>query len=546
MHKRTQLILLILSALVLFFLRLGAPSLYQVAEARNAECAREMMRRNDWVVPIFNGKLRTDKPALEYFAMIAAYRIQGVSEGSARFFSAVCGLLLIIATFLFASRHLGQAAAWWAALCLLASPHLIFQFRLATPDPYLILTDTLALFAFYEGWYAYAGHRRRAWGWYGAMYALLGLAFLAKGPVGILLPAAAILVFLIGKRQFSWQTIRQLRPWWGVLILGACAAPWYILVHIRTQGAWARGFFLEHNLHRFDGSMGGHGGIFLLTFAFVAVGMLPFSVFAVQSVRDAWKERKRQDLILFCLIALGSVVIFYAISRTKLINYTVPCYPFVALVTGWWIDRLSRTPGRFHQARVAFLVLGILTSLFPVATFMWIRTQPALTTLGWISLCMLLYPLGVWTGYGMFVKGKFSRSISVIAATFMLATAILFLGPYPVLDSHTPMRKAAALFYPGRPVAAYRSFNNAFVFYARHPIGVLEDTAAVRAFLTKHPEGLILSRDKHPDALEEMAGLREIRNDPEIFSSHPSRIFRLDAARPNPQPLILNRVKTTP
>lgn len=534
MHKRTQLILVILFSLVLFFLRLGAASVYQVAEARNAECAREMMVRNDWITPVFNGKLRTDKPALEYFAMIAAYRIAGVSEGSARFFSAVCGLLLVIATFLFASRHLGRTAAWWAALCLLASPHLIFQFRLATPDPYLILADTLALYAYYEGRSAYGARRPHGWGWYGAMYALLGVAVLAKGPVGVLLPGLAILAFLILKKEFTWRSIRQLRPWWGLLILGICAAPWYILVHLRTGGAWTRGFFLEHNLHRFDGSMGGHGGIFLLTFAFVAVGMLPFSVFCVQSIRDAWKERKRQSLMLFSVIAFFSVVIFYAVSRTKLINYTVPAYPFLALMTGYWLSRVS-APHRFSHLRIPFVVLGIVTSLLPVAAFIWVRTQPALAGLEWISLCVLLYPAGVWVGYGILLRGNFFRSISVLAAGFMLATMVLFLGPYPVLDSRTPMRKAASIFYPGRPVAAFRRFNNAFVFYARRPIVVVSDTAAVSAFLRTHPDGLILSSERHPEALNSMAGLQEIRNDAEVFNSRPSRIYRrkdITPARP--------------
>ena len=528
MGKPAQLLFLVAACAAMFFLRLGATSVYQVAEARNAECAREMMQRNDWVVPVFNGRLRTDKPALEYFFMIAAYRLGGVSEGSARFFSAVCGVLLIIATFLFASRHLGTGAAWWAALVLLASPHLIFQFRLATPDPYLILATTVALYAFYEGWCASGVPGSRWRGWYLAMYLLLGVAFLAKGPVGVLLPGVTILVFLLVKRQFGWQRIRQLAPWWGVLVMAAVAAPWYILVDARTHGAWTRGFFLEHNLDRFGGAMGGHGGIFLVTFLFVAVGMLPFSILFIGGARDIWRETKRRDLLLFSLIALAVVVVFYAVSRTKLINYTVPCYPFLALMTAWWIGQLTAGGNAVRRARLSVLVVAVVASLLPVAAYAWTRTQPVLRPMGWIALVVLIYPAGCWTAYRMMRRGRRTRSLVTLAVTFMAGTLALLTGPYPALDHLTPVRKAqGSTVYPGRPVAAFGSFNNAFVFYARHPITELPDTAAVRRFLAAHPDGLILSRGRGPGPLDQMSGLREIRRDPEIFNSHPSRIFGL-------------------
>ena len=73
-------ILVLLLSVLLFFSFLGGTSVFQVAEARNAECAREMMEHKEWVVPTFNGELRTDKPALEYYGMMAGFWILGVNE----------------------------------------------------------------------------------------------------------------------------------------------------------------------------------------------------------------------------------------------------------------------------------------------------------------------------------------------------------------------------------------------------------------------------------------------------------------------------------
>ena len=75
--------------------------IYILDEAKNAECAREMLVSGDYIVPYFNGQLRTDKPPLHYFFMVISYKLFGVSAFSARFFSAVFGALTILISFFF-------------------------------------------------------------------------------------------------------------------------------------------------------------------------------------------------------------------------------------------------------------------------------------------------------------------------------------------------------------------------------------------------------------------------------------------------------------
>ena len=52
---------------------LGGPRLWDRDEPRNAGCAWEMLARGDWVVPVFNGELRTHKPVLLYWCIMASY-----------------------------------------------------------------------------------------------------------------------------------------------------------------------------------------------------------------------------------------------------------------------------------------------------------------------------------------------------------------------------------------------------------------------------------------------------------------------------------------
>ena len=79
---------IVLAASVVFFTNLGAVRLFDKDETLYASCAREMLQRGDWVVPVFNGELFPDKPPLMYWLMISGYSLFGVTEFAARFWSA--------------------------------------------------------------------------------------------------------------------------------------------------------------------------------------------------------------------------------------------------------------------------------------------------------------------------------------------------------------------------------------------------------------------------------------------------------------------------
>ena len=125
-------------AFLLYTINNGAFSIYILDEAKNTECAREMFEKGDWIVPTFNYNLRTDKPPLHYFFVMGSFKLFGVNEWAARFFSGVFGALTILITFLYTRRFANRKTALWTVFALLASVHLCIQFHLAVPDPYLI------------------------------------------------------------------------------------------------------------------------------------------------------------------------------------------------------------------------------------------------------------------------------------------------------------------------------------------------------------------------------------------------------------------------
>src|SRR5207244_3815183 len=77
---------------------LGSISLWDVDEGLNAEAAREMLESGDWVVPTFNFKPRTSKPALLYWLQALAYQRFGINEFAARLPSVLAGAAAVLLT----------------------------------------------------------------------------------------------------------------------------------------------------------------------------------------------------------------------------------------------------------------------------------------------------------------------------------------------------------------------------------------------------------------------------------------------------------------
>ena len=187
--------MIFISAFALYASNIGGVSIYIVDEAKNAGCAGEMFIKKEFVVPTFNGKLRTDKPPLHYYFMMTSYRIFGINAFAARFFSALFGALTILITYLYVKKYSDKITAFLTTLILLASVHLSIQFHLAVPDPYLIFFLSVAFMSFYS---AITEHKKV---YLYSMYISMGLGMLTKGPVAVVLPASqptvVVLVFAL-------------------------------------------------------------------------------------------------------------------------------------------------------------------------------------------------------------------------------------------------------------------------------------------------------------------------------------------------------------
>ncbi len=494
---------LFLFAFGLYLFNTWGVSIYILDEAKNSTCAREMLESRNWLVPTFNFDLRTDKPPLHYFFMMLSYAVFGVNTFAARFFSAVFGALSILITFQYTRRFSNVHTAFWTAVILLASIHLSVQFHLAVPDPYLIFFITWSLFAFYA---AIHGNSKLEWVW---MYLAISMATLSKGPVAILLPGFIFLLYLLLTKNLKWSVIQRAKPFIGVLLVLAMVLPWYILNGLATDWEWTRGFFLEHNLERFSGEMEGHGGIFLITILFVLVGLLPFAFLLPQAVIYAIKKRNN-SFVLFSLITGLTIVGFFSVSQTKLPNYTVPSYPFLAVVMAFYLQENIRS---FKQIRVGFFIMFTIGILLPIAAFFGMKYDPSLAPIPHLSYWLFVLPIILFLAY--LQRKNVQHFLLLIGFSGVLSALVFFAIIYPRIDRQNPVSKSLDLL-TNHEVVYYRKFNPSFAFYLQKKIeGIAADD--IESFLEKYPEGRIISTTKWIEEIELPDNAKVIFSDKDLF-----------------------------
>lgn len=318
-----------LALLAITLFQLGAAPLFDVDEGAFSEATREMLASGDWLHTTLNGEDRFDKPIGVYWLQALSVSLLGLSEFALRLPSALCAWGWAMAVWAFARPRLGERTATSAALMLVTSLGVVAIGRAATADA---LLNFLLVLATFDGWrWLESGAKaplRRAFAW-------MGLGLLAKGPVAVLVPVAAVGLWLLS--QGDWRALgRRLVaavtdvPAWALLV--GIAAPWYAYALHRHGQAFIDGFFVRHNLSRYTGTLEQHGGSAGYYLVVLPLLLLPWAPLLVGVARQSlahWRDPLGRFLLGWGLF----VLVFFSLSGTKLPHYVLyGATPFVLLM----------------------------------------------------------------------------------------------------------------------------------------------------------------------------------------------------------------------
>jgi 4-amino-4-deoxy-L-arabinose transferase len=389
--QRRSLLLGFLAAVLLAAWAVGlfARGFWTPDEPREADIAWRMSWQADRAVPLLAGDAFCEKPPFTYWVAAGAIRLFGESPGTARLPNLLYALIAALATALLARRAAGPIAGAVAAAAI-GSFLLSYQVAiwLATDAP-LLAAVALALLGEFIGFYA-TSRRERLRG-YLLMHAALGVGFLCKSAAALMVPALAFCCLIVWERRF-----RELLRWelWltsllQLLIVGA----WIFRVYVGSDGpAHLQVFFWNNLIGRvtavaapaelqYASAHRNSPGKYLIE---LPIYLWPWTLLVVAAVRRAWRERAApadSGCPAFAAAVFLPTLLVLSFAATARNIYLAPALPGLALLLGWWGQRLVRGADRWDVAALrgtAVLLFAAAAAFGIAAALAAVSAEPAL------------------------------------------------------------------------------------------------------------------------------------------------------------------------
>lgn len=470
-RERRALMALLLLFVALLFLELPGSWLLEPDEARYAEVPREMLASHDYVTPQLNDAHYFEKPPLLYWANALSMRVFGLNAYAARLPTRLAALGT--AAIVLVELETPALPGWglWAALILLSAPLSFILGRYNLTDGILTCAMTGAFFAL-RRFLAARERGARAAGALAALGACVALAVLAKGLIGIVFPGLVLLIWagITGRWRRVGDALWSPAP----IVFLVLAVPWFVLVQ-RAAPAFDSIFFVREHFSRFATSEAKRAGpIYYFVAAFIA-GFVPWTFVTPRSVRqvvDAWRARAaaHADELFFAIWFLV-ILVFFSVSRSKLLPYILPAFPAAAALVARAI--LTRPLGLRRPLMIHAIIVTIVAAggVAYGAASGELRRYDA-TWLAALGAALLV--AGAWIGVALArTKGRVAMFPAALGWGG-LYLAIILAMPRVADDMSAHNLALVAARTPDARIVSYRCYPQEFPWVLRHPIVVAD------------------------------------------------------------------------
>jgi len=279
------------------------------------------------------------------------------------------------------------------------------------------------------------------------MHAALGFGFLSKSAAAWMVPALTVLTLVIWERR--WRELLRWELYVGLLLQAVMILTWVWFVYAGADGpAHLKVFFWNNLIGRFTrldapselqyaAAHRNSPGKYLIE---LPLYLFPWTLVVAAAARRAWIERNTPlenyrgasyRAVRFALASSVPPLVLLSFAATARNVYLAPALPGVALLLGWWAQRLESARDRWDvlalRATAALLLLAVIAVIGAsglIAADGW-SAMPARATFVVISA------LGLGAAACMAIRAWRSAETDVERAqwSLLLAYCALLVGP---------------------------------------------------------------------------------------------------------------------
>jgi 4-amino-4-deoxy-L-arabinose transferase-like glycosyltransferase len=336
-------------------------------EGRYVGVALEMLWSGNWLLPTLDTLPYFHKPPLFYWLTAASLGTFGINAFAARLSSLLAATACALSLYHFLWRWRGQAHARAALLVLLTAPFFYGGAQFANMDMLVAACISGTILCAAHAVLGASQATRPSRPALAGAYALAALGLLAKGLIGIVIPAIVIGIWLVFVGR-PWMILRLV---WlpGVALFAGIGLPWFLLMQARYPSFFGY-FFVHHHFERFAAQGFNNSQPFWFLVAVFAALTLPWSPFLVGAAR-AYPEtdgRSRQVQALMWIWLIFTLV-FFSIPSSKLIGYVMVALPPLGALAAEGVLGAAGTRARARSwaMRAAAGAVAICATLLIVA-----------------------------------------------------------------------------------------------------------------------------------------------------------------------------------
>ena len=330
--------LLILCYFVFFF-NIGNYALMDVDETRYVSMARDMFHSKDFLTLYLNGEYFFEKPPLYFWGECLSFAIFGkVNEFTARFPVALYGTLSTLLVYFTGRKIISRRFGVISAIILATTLEFVMLAKFAILD--IVVTTCIGFSVMFGLLTQFAEDKNKKYMWW-LFYIFSGLAVMAKGIPGFVVPFAVMFFVTLANKTFK-QVFRPQYILPGFLLFFLIVLPWHLIMFKIHDPLFFNEYIMKHHINRFfSSSQIDREQPFYFYIITVFWGLIPWVFSAIAAGITKCKSLKnidfkdmtnRQKFLLFNVIGFFVTMLFFSVSKTKLITYILPVYFFTTFI----------------------------------------------------------------------------------------------------------------------------------------------------------------------------------------------------------------------